>query len=385
MTRPTGLHTTRKATRKKSDRTTRSAPGENTLKEILSQPDTWRETAVQLGQQDTITRLAREFSAAEPWLFLACGSSHYLCQVVASLWTEELKTPCTSVPASEFLFAPEELLRRSAARNVVLLSRSGETSEVLRAARLLEGRPGIQTLGVTCNAAGPLEALVTHKLKLNWADEKSMVMTRSFTSILLAFERLAAKMRGDAPWTAALDRLPERSQRWLDGNAGKMRAFGGRRTFGAYIFLGQGAHHWLAQEAALKLTEMSSSYAQAYHSLEFRHGPKSIAGRNTLVTFLVSDRAEESETVLAGELKQLGASIVMVVNRGTPAISRVADLVVELEVDEPEPVRLPVAAMPAHLLGYAVGRRKGLNPDAPKNLTRAVILGNNGSAPTRRT
>jgi glucosamine 6-phosphate synthetase-like amidotransferase/phosphosugar isomerase protein len=33
-----------------------------------------------------------------------------------------------------------------------------------------------------------------------------------------------------------------------------------------------------------------------------------------------------------------------------------------------------LTAIPAHLLGTAVGLRKGLNPDAPKNLTRAVVL-----------
>jgi hypothetical protein len=41
--------------------------------------------------------------------------------------------------------------------------------------------------------------------------------------------------------------------------------------------------------------------------------------------------------------------------------------------------RLAAVTIPAHLLGTAVGLRKGLNPDAPKNLTRAVVLGTNGS------
>ena len=42
------------------------------------------------------------------------------------------------------------------------------------------------------------------------------------------------------------------------------------------------------------------------------------------------------------------------------------------------------AAIPAQLLGTAVGLRKGLNPDAPKNLTRAVVLGTNGSGSATR-
>jgi glucosamine 6-phosphate synthetase-like amidotransferase/phosphosugar isomerase protein len=43
-----------------------------------------------------------------------------------------------------------------------------------------------------------------------------------------------------------------------------------------------------------------------------------------------------------------------------------------------------MTAIPAQLLGFAVGLRKGLNPDVPKNLTRAVILGSKNGAPGKR-
>jgi len=145
-------------------------------------------------------------------------------------------------------------------------------------------------------------------------------------------------------------------------------------------------HYWLAQEAALKVTEMSSSYAQAYHSLEFRHGPRSIAGPDTLITFYVSDAAAEAETVLVRELKELGAATCVVVNRASAELKKHSDLLVEVGLDGPEFARYTVSAIPAHLLGTAVGLRKGLNPDAPKNLTRAVVLASprKGRKATRR-
>jgi glucosamine--fructose-6-phosphate aminotransferase (isomerizing) len=150
------------------------------------------------------------------------------------------------------------------------------------------------------------------------------------------------------------------------------------------VFLGQGAHYWLAQEAALKLTEMSSSYAQAYHTLEFRHGPKAIASADTLITFLLSDAAAEEESSLVGELKPLGAVTLVVANRATPALRRESDLLIELDSDAPEYARLAMAAIPAQLLGLAVGLGKGLDPDVPKNLTRAVVLGRKNDAPVER-
>jgi glutamine---fructose-6-phosphate transaminase (isomerizing) len=140
----------------------------------------------------------------------------------------------------------------------------------------------------------------------------------------------------------------------------------------------------VAQEAGLKITEMSSSYAQVYHSLEFRHGPRSIAGPDTLITFYMSDVAAEAETKLCAELKELKAATCVIVNRATSELKKHADLLIELALDGPEFARYAVSAIPAHLLGTAIGLRKGLNPDAPKNLTRAVVLSSDAKRPAKR-
>jgi glucosamine--fructose-6-phosphate aminotransferase (isomerizing) len=358
--------------------------GLHTLREILSQPATWRETARRFEQNPELLRFFQTVSPKDPWLFVACGSSYYLSQTIAAQWTGLLQTVCTALPASELLFAPGEALRRTGARQVVFISRSGKTTEVMRAAELLKRSKTIRTLGVTCSESSVLQELCTHTLKLPWADEKSMVMTRSFTSILLLFERLAAKLAGDAPLASALDGLPGKTARWLAGNADKIRALGAGRRFADFVFLGQGAHYWLAEEAALKITEMSSSYAQAYHTLEFRHGPKSIASGETLITFLLSEAAEKEESAMLDEVKNLGAVTLVVANRATPALRRDSDLLMELGMDEPEFARMAMTAIPGQLLGLAVGLRKGLNPDAPKNLTRAVVLGSSDETPAKR-
>ncbi len=368
----------------KSARVGKHQPAENTLSEILSQPRIWEETEQHLTNSGTLQHLADTFTPRSPWLFVGCGSSYYLSRLIAALWTKYFYIPATAVPASELLFAPEETLRRTGAEQIVLMSRSGETTEVLRAAELLQAHKTVQSLGVTCNPESVLEKLCTHAFKLTWADEKSVVMTRSFTAILLSFQRLALQFIGDNHYSAALDQLPQKGQVWLDANARKIQQFASKRKFNDFVFLGQGVNYWLAQEAGLKVTEMSSSYAQVYHSLEFRHGPRSIAGPDTLITFFMSDVAATAETELCAELKQLGAATCVVVNRATPQLQKNADLLVELALDGPEFARYAVSAIPAHLLGTSIGLRKGLNPDAPKNLTRAVVLGSDGNRPPKR-
>ena len=362
-----------------------SRPAKHTLAEIFSQPQIWSETEKHLKKTGALEKLAETFSPRSPWLFIGCGSSYYLSRLIAALWTKHFYIPATGVPASELLFAPEETLRHLGAEQIVLMSRSGETTEVLRAAEMLQAHKTVQTLAVTCHPQSVLGKLCTHTFKLDWADEDSTVMTRSFTAILLAFQRLGLHFVGDEMLAGALQELPKKGQAWLDANARRIQEFAGKREFADYVFLGQNVHYWLAQEAGLKLTEMSSSYAQVYHSLEFRHGPRSIAGPDTLNTFYMIDSAKEEESTLLRVLKVFFAATCVVVDRATPEIKKHSDLLVELALDGPEFARYAVSAIPAHLLGTAAGLRKGLNPDAPRNLTRAVVLaGGVGRRPRKR-
>ncbi len=364
-----GIHPARRVARAAS-----RAPGHHTLAEILSQPATWREALRELNAGQTLARLAAAASPREPWLIAGCGSSYYLAQIVAAVWTGLLHTPCRALPASEILIRPEECLGKGPAPQSILISRSGETTEVLRVAELLRRRCAPIILGATCAAASPLEHVCSMTMKLATADEKSTVMTRSFTSLYLALLRLAASLGQDHALLESFSRLPGLVAPWLARQEAAIRAFGRRRKFSNCVFLGQGLHYWLAQEAALKVTEMSSSFAQAYHTLEFRHGPRSIAARDVLITFLISDDAAAEEIPIVGEMKALGAVTAVVVNRATPELRRNSNLLVELALDEPELARLAATAIPAQLLGCSIGLRKGLNPDKPRNLTRVVKL-----------
>jgi glucosamine--fructose-6-phosphate aminotransferase (isomerizing) len=124
----------------------------------------------------------------------------------------------------------------------------------------------------------------------------------------------------------------------------------------------------------LKIKEMSCSYAQCFHTLEFRHGPKSIVSPDTLVTFLLSETGYEAEREVLEEVKGLGGVILAVANRADSATRRAADFVVELNLDVPEYAGIAAHIFTGQLLGLMTGLKKGLDPDRPRNLTRAVIL-----------
>ncbi len=142
MKKPARRVLKKNATAARLRRLTSPAAGHQTRQEIFSQPETGVETALRFEQDGTLARFAQNFTKEGPWLFVACGSSYYFSRTIAAQWAKLLSVPCTAVPASELLFAPQEVIRRTGARQVVLVSRSGKTTEVLRAAEWESERSG---------------------------------------------------------------------------------------------------------------------------------------------------------------------------------------------------------------------------------------------------
>ena len=199
-------------------------------------------------------------------------------------------------------------------------------------------------------------------------------MTRSFTSMLLGLQYLGATLAGDEDLIRGLMRLPQETAPLLEGLPARLHSFAGSHSFEDCIFLAQGPLFGIASESMLKVTESSCTYTQVFHSLEFRHGPMSIAGPDTLLTFLMSESSYEAELDLLEEMKKLGATVLAVANRFDDRGRRAADFIVELGLTVPEYARPAAYTLAGQLYGVYNGLKKGLNPDSPRNLTRVVVL-----------
>jgi glucosamine--fructose-6-phosphate aminotransferase (isomerizing) len=345
-----------------------------TLREILSQPETWLASLDELRKNNSLNGVLAEAGSRNEWLFLGCGTSFYLAEVAAASWTLLTGQRARALPASEPLLFPDLTLARSAGLQAVVISRSGRTSEALRAAHLVSREYRVPTLGLTCASGSPLEEACDRTIRICAADEKSMVMTRSFTSMLLALQHLAACRIADNSFRASLEAMATHFSRQIRPLADRIEAFVEEHTFADYVFLGQGPFHGIAREASLKVTEMSCSYSQAYHTLEFRHGPKAIVGPDTCLTFFLGESGSQAETEVLTEMKELGGVTLAVCNHSNEAIRRSADFVFELGLAAPELAVLAPFVVPAQLLGFYAGIKKGHNPDHPRNLTRVVLL-----------
>ncbi|ROO86985.1 hypothetical protein EDD29_4573 [Actinocorallia herbida] len=278
--------------------------------EIRSQPECWRRVG-EVGAGGLP-------EPGERVAVVGCGTSWFVGQAYAALREAAGQGETDAFAGSEFPVG-----RRY--DRVVALTRSGTTTEVLDVLARVEA----PTVAVTADPETPIMGAADQVVVLDFADERSVVQTRFATTALALFraslgEDLTAAI-ADAEEALAVE-IPA-----LD------------RT--QFTFLGRGWTNGLAAEAALKMREASLSWTEAYPAAEFRHGPIAITDERSAVWSLGPgpDGLREQVEATGGR---------WVEHDRDP----MADLVL------------------VHRLAVALAEGRGLDPDAPRHLTRSVIL-----------
>jgi len=341
-------------------------------REILSQPECWSECLRSLETDPIVRAIAVDLDPGAEWLFIGCGTSYYLALAAAASFSAICGRPSRALPASEVLLFPEIVTKRNTV--AVLISRSGRTTETVKAMDLLNARDDIRTITVTCASDSAFATRADYPLVLAAAYEESTVMTRSFSAMLLGLQFLAAKLANNPEVSRQLGQLPPLAEPLFASVPEQVREFVAKHEFDDYAFLGQGPFYGVACEAALKVMESSCSYAQSFHSLEFRHGPKSIAGPRVLVGFFISETGYSAEIDLLEEVKSLGSKTFVVSPKSETRVRAAADILIEVPSLGVECTRLAACIPWGQLLGLYTGLKKGLNPDFPRNLSQVVIL-----------
>ncbi len=221
--------------------------------------------------------------SSERIVLTGCGSSLFLAQTIAHSWRLRLGLPCRAFPASELLLRPESCFEEDRRTLVLGFSRTGETTETIRALHVARERQGFPIIPVTCYADSTLARLSSRPVVIAEAQEESSIMTRAFTGILAAFLIWAGAGR-------EIRKLPGIIAESLRRHSDSIEELA-RLHFSQVVFLGTGPFLPLARESALKLTEMTGLPALAVQTFEFRHGNQRVLNSDSLV-WLFSGRAD---------------------------------------------------------------------------------------------
>jgi fructoselysine-6-P-deglycase FrlB-like protein len=297
--------------------------GSSLGEEIASQPACWRRALGELDRwRETLPRPGERVAA------VGCGTSWFMAQAYAVL-RERAGLGLTDA------FAASEMPSGRGYDRLLAITRSGTTSEVVDLLAALRGQA--PAVAITADPAAPVRRVADASVVLDFADERAVVQTRFATTTLAL---LRAQLGQDL--TGPLAEAEEAVAAPLPQEALRR---------GQFTFLGRGWSVGLANEAALKLREAALAWAESYPAMEYRHGPVSVSGADSVVWFLGAPPQG-----LAEEAARTGA----------------------LVVAEP---RDPMAELVrVQRLAAAIALAKGLDPDRPRHLARSVVLGSGAAS-----
>ena len=123
--------------------------GAQTLSEILSQPQCWNTVLRKLASSMEFQAAVKMARPGAEWIFVGCGTSYYLAMAAASAF-HHVGLSARALPGSEILLYPDLSLPSGRDYIPIVISRSGRTSESVRAAHVLEQERDLRTIAITC-------------------------------------------------------------------------------------------------------------------------------------------------------------------------------------------------------------------------------------------
>ena len=360
------------------------------LEEIYEQPATLLATLARYVQNNafvegTVSPIREWLRAETAVTFAASGSSRHASMVAAIAMEEVTSLPIQVAYASEVLY--RTTLTRPAA-GMIVVSQSGETVDTLAAMRLAAGR-GQRTLAITNVETSAMAREATVSMPVLAGTERAVPATKSFTAQLLALEILTCLSGGmSGILTAAqvtfrlqtLSALPAIIQgqlrAWEQVSSEVATRF---YTAGSLFLLGRNRLYPVACEGALKLKESAYLHAEAYPAGEWKHGPNAISTASTPLLMLSAYDSNNTDATerytrmvqLMQDMRAQGTPLIAFGNAGDRTVCDLADMFLPLPPLTEE--LLPIATViPLQMLSYFLAVKRGIDPDHPRNLVKAV-------------
>lgn len=334
--------------------------------EILQQPD----VVARILERDTVfERLGRVIRDAPPEhvVIAARGTSDHAAIYAQYLFGVRLRIPVAlAAPSIVTLYGVEPRFARSL---VIGISQSGASPDVMGVVDAAR-RQGVPTIAITNEPGSPLAGAAQHVIELEAGPERAVAATKTYTAELVSIARLVAAIAGDRD--PALRTLPEALANALDSEPDARDAAHGHADMRTCSVLGRGFEYATTREWALKLKELARVVADPYSAADFRHGPLALVEPGfTVLTVATSGAVADDLVALLHQMRdELGADLIVLSDRAD--IRELGRFGIGLPGSLPDHLAPVVSIVPAQLFAYHLTLARGLDPDAPRHISKVT-------------
>ena len=273
--------------------------GLNTAKEIIQQPDTWRESVKNLIKNKIeIKSFIDSFLSKKEFriILTGAGTSAFAGEVCEPYLTSLLNKRVEAIATTDLVASPKSYFIKDIPTLLVSFARSGNSPESVHAVNLASQLvDDLYQIVITCNENGKLA-----KNTVN--DEKSLLllmppqtndlgfaMTSSFTTMVLN-AMAVFNINNIEKFSSDVDKLSNSVNDFIENNIEKVTGLA-NEDFERIVYLGSSTSKGIARESALKVLELTAGKVNASYDtpLGFRHGPKSVVDDNTVSVIYISN------------------------------------------------------------------------------------------------
>ena len=241
-----------------------------------------------------------------------------------------------------------------------------ELDDVLENAR----SGGAYTVGITNEPASTMVSLVDETLLMHGGREASVAATKTFTGQMILFYMLAAELTERAV-SLDYDLIPEFCDRALEQQPAILELVQRYVFMENCVVVGRGLAYANAYELALKLMETCYVVAERFSSADFLHGPLAMVERHfPVIIFAPPGVMLPGVTDLMRRLSELRADTLAITGDLNAAGTCARAIIMPREIDE---FLAPIPyIVPAQLFAALLAEAKGLDPDAPRSLSKVT-------------
>ena len=356
------------------------------LKEIYEQPTAIRETIgtrVNEGicKFDELNFTKEYLSSLKQIYIVACGTAMHAGLAVKSTIERMSKIHTQVDIASEFRYRDPLVDEKTLC---IFITQSGETADTIAALKLCKEK-GAKTLAVTNVIGSSITREADYSIYTHAGPEIAVASTKAYTSqitllVLLAmyFAQILNTINKEELDSIIKEMLvlPNKVEEVLKSTEQikdiAKHMFKEKDVF----YLGRGIDYTTAQEASLKVKEISYIHSESYAAGELKHGTIALIEKGVNVIGIMTDTNLVKKTVSNMEEIITRGAITTVVLSEEVAKDLNTDIFTNVIVVPDTEIYLSpiITVVPLQLLAYYISKEKGLDVDKPRNLAKSVTV-----------
>jgi len=244
------------------------------------------------------------------FVFIGCGSSYSIAKSMSAICGMGTGKPSAAMAAGDIVLHAARYKKSVDGAAVVFISRSGRTSELIRALDALESLGcRLNVASLVCADDTPLGEKSELVLSTPWAFDESVCQTRCVTNFYFMSAYIAAGIAGDQAVSDDLQHILASGYEYLAQAEALAKELSGQSWTHAVV-LADAELEGIAEEGSLVFKEVCQLPSNYYHMLDVRHGPMVLIGKDTLVIAALGV-SNELEYDLVRDLKEKGALVVV--------------------------------------------------------------------------